>query len=56
MIGDSCNDKETFSPEIIEGGLVSNVLGNSTARKSHMVRRAQNKDGLHYTVVYINHL
>ena len=34
-------------PEIIEGSLVSDMLSNSTSRKSHMVGRTQNKDGLH---------
>lgn len=34
-------------PEIIEGSLVGDVLGDSTSRKSHMVGRTQNKDGLH---------
>ena len=35
------------SPEIIKGSLVSNMLGDGTPRKSDMVRRTQNKDGLH---------
>ena len=34
-------------PEIIEGSLVGDVLGDSTSRKSHMVGRTKNKDGLH---------
>ena len=42
------------SPEIVERGLVSNMLGDGTPRKSDMVRRSQNKDGLHHPVVYIN--
>ena len=41
-------------PEIIEGSLVSDMLGNSTTRKSNMVRRTKNKDGLHHPVVYIS--
>ena len=42
------------SPEIIKGSLVSNMLGDGTPRKSDMVRRTQNKDGLHHPVVHIN--
>ena len=34
-------------PEIIEGSLVGDVLGDSTSRKSNMVGRTKNKDGLH---------
>ena len=34
-------------PEIIEGSLVGDVLGDSTSRKSDMVGRTKNEDGLH---------
>ena len=40
-------DIENSPPEIIEGSLVGDVLGDSTSRKSNMVGRTQNKDGLH---------
>ena len=43
-------------PEIIEGSLVGDVLGDSTSRKSHMVGRTQNKDGLNHPVVIVNWL
>ena len=44
--------KAQKSPEIIEGSLVSSMLGNSTPRKSDMVRRTQNKYGPHHPVVF----
>ena len=40
-------DIGTSPPEIIEGSLVGDVLGDSTSRKSNMVGRTKNKDGLH---------
>ena len=43
----------TNSPEIVERGLVSNMLGHCTPRESDMVRGTQNEDGLHHPVVFI---
>ena len=40
-------DIGTSPPEIIEGSLVGDVLGDSTSRKSDMVGRTKDKDGLH---------